>query len=293
MKTRYLVFFLIFILMAAVFTFLRNPLSEGINTLLIAVGEGRSIRVDNTDMVKRKTEKQVKVQGGARISQAAQVRILPGKISAPPVTRLTEGKFNPKKRRVMFIPDWSVLGFFDLKVIAKQLKLSTVLAQTCMNPEADGVSFQMVPSGFQWQHVQSLSNDGRINLTEVFRKNRAAAAAWLAAEIEVDKDYPDARMLVGIQQYGRVFLNGQQVFVSTAKTPIRADGSNVPVQLKKGRNRIIVKTACSNFRNWFVFLRFTTVKKVPLMPPLPPGNPASASNKKVPVHAAPKNGTAK
>ncbi|MBQ6598052.1 MAG: hypothetical protein IJH79_10925, partial [Lentisphaeria bacterium] len=195
MKTRYLIFFLIFIVLAAVFTFLRNPLSEGINTLLIAVGEGRSIRVDNTDMVKRKTEKQVKVQGGARISQAAQVRILPDKLTAPPVTRLTEGKFNAKKRRVMFIHDWAVLGFFDLKPIAKQLKLATVLAQECMNAETANVSFQMVPKGFQWQHIQPLSNDGRINLTETFRKNQSAAAAWLAAEIEVDKDYPDARML--------------------------------------------------------------------------------------------------
>ena len=293
MKTRYLVFFLIFILLAAVFTLLRNPLSEGINTLLIAVGEGRSIRVDNTDMVKRKTEKQVKVQGGARISQAAQVRILPDKVSGPPVTRLAEGKFNAKKRKVMFIPDWAVLGVFDLKVIAKQLKLAAVLEQECMNAETANVSFQMVPKGFQWQHIKTLSNDGRINLTEVFRKNRAAAAAWLAAEVEVDKDYPDARMFVGIQQYGRVFLNGKQVFVSTAKTPARSDGSNVPVQLKKGRNLIIVKTACSNYRSWNVYLRFTTAKKIPLMPPLPGAKPSAASNKKVPVSAAPKNGTAK
>ena len=73
---------------------------------------------------------------------------------------------------------------------------------------------------------------------------------------------------MGIQQYGRVFLNGKQVFVSTAKTPARSDGSNVPVQLKKGRNQIIVKTACSNYRSWTVFLRFATAKKIPLMPPL-------------------------
>ena len=288
MKTRYLIFFLIFILLAAVFTFLRNPISEGINALLIAVGEGRSIRVDNTDMVKRKTEKQVKVQGGARISQAAQVRILPDKVSAPPVTRLAEGKFNPKKRKVMFIPDWAVLGVFDLKVIAKQLKLAAVLAQECMNAETANVSFRMVPEGFQWQHIKTLSNDGRINLTEVFRKNRAAAAAWLAAEIEVDKDYPDARMFVGIQQYGRVFLNGKQVFVSTAKTPARSDGSNVPVQLKKGRNQIIVKTACSNYRSWNVFLRFATAKKIPLMPPLKQTQSKVPAPAKAPAQKPPK-----
>ena len=290
MKTRYLTFFLIFMLLAAVFTFLRNPISEGINALLIAVGEGRSIRVDNTDMVKRKTEKQVKVQGGAKISQAAQVRILPDKVSEPPVTRLAEGKFNAKKRKVMFIPDWAVLGVFDLKVIAKQLKLATVLAQECMNAETANVSFRMVPKGFQWQHIKTLSNDGRINLTEVFRKNQAAAAAWLAAEVEVDKDYPDARLFVGIQQYGRVFLNGKQVFVSTAKTPARSDGSNVPVQLKKGRNLIIVKTACSNYRSWNVFLRFATAKKIPLMPPLKqtPAQAPAPAPAKTPTQNAPK-----
>ena len=281
MRTRYLVFFLIFIVIGAVFTFFRTPIADGINTLLIAIGEGRSIRVDNTDMVKRKTEKQVKVKGAARISNAAQIRVLKEKISAPPVNQLSEGKVS-RKRRVMFVPDWAVLGPFDQNVIAKKFSRDTVLAQECMNQEAGGVSFQMVPKGFQWRQIQSLSNDGRINLTEVFKKNRSAAAAWLVTEIEVDRDYPDARMLVGIQQFGRVFLNGRQVFVSTAKTPSRADGSNIPVKLEKGRNRIIVKTASSNFRTWHVFLRFTTAKKVPLMPPLPEGKPATASNKKVP-----------
>ena len=44
--------------------------------------------------------------------------------------------------------------------------------------------------------------------------------------------------------------------------------NDVSIQLKKGRNQIIVKTACSNYRSWNVFLRFTTAKKIPLMPPL-------------------------
>ena len=267
MKTRYLFFFLIFLLLAAVFTFLRNPISDVVNTILIAVGEGRSIRVDNTDMVKRKQEKQVKVKGAARISGAAQVRVFPGKLDSPPVNRLAEGK-NNRKRRLMFIPEWAVLGCFDLKAISAKITLETIFKQECMNPETAGVSFQLIPKGFEWKKIQILSNDGRINLTEVFRKNRNPAAAWLAAEIEVEKEYPDARMLVGIQQYGRVFLNGQEVFVSSLKTPIRADGTNIPVHLKKGRNRIVVKTASGQARSWFVFLRFTTAGKVPLMPPI-------------------------
>ena len=111
-----------------------------------------------------------------------------------------------------------------------------------------------------------MSADGRINLAETFRKNNKQAAAWLVADIEVEQDHPDARMLVGILPFGRVFLNGREVFVSTPKTPGRADGVNIPVSLKKGRNRIVVKTATANPRSWAVFVRFTTAKKVPLMP---------------------------
>ena len=150
-----------------------------------------------------------------------------------------------------------------------------------MNREVSNVSFEHPPKGFEWKKIQVLSNDGRINLAEIFRKNKSAAAAWLVTEIEVDRDYPDARMLVGIQQFGRVFLNGQEVFTSGAKTPARTDGSSIQVQLKKGRNRIVVKTASTNFRSWFVFLRFTTAKKIPLMPPLSsPAKTAAKNNQK-------------
>ncbi|MBO4647433.1 MAG: hypothetical protein J5806_04690 [Lentisphaeria bacterium] len=264
MKSRYLIFFLIFLFLAALFTLLRNPISDAVNTILIAVGEGRSIRVDNTDMVQRKTEKNVKVKGGARIAVAAQVRILPGKLSVPPVNLLKEGKAG-RKRALLFPAQWAVLGCFELSAIGRKLDLKTALEQECMNPEADGVSFQMVPKGFEWKHLQSMSTDGRVNLSETFRKNNKQAAAWMVTEIEVEKDYPDARMLVGILPFGRVFLNGREVFVSTPKTPARADGVNIPVSLKKGRNRIVVKTATANPRSWAVFVRFTTAKKVPLM----------------------------
>lgn|GEM_PF-3442512 len=275
MKSRYLIFFLIFLFLAVVFTLLRNPISEAVNTILIAIGEGRSIRVDNTDMVKRKTEKNVKVKGGARIAVAAQVRIFPDKVTEPPVNLLKEGKAG-RKRALLFPAHWAVLGCFELNAIGRKLDLKTALEQECMNPEADGVSFQMVPKGFEWKRIQSMSSDGRVNLSETFRRNQQQAAAWLVAEIEVEKDYPDARMLIGILPFGRVFLNGREVFVSTPKTPARSDGVNLPVSLKKGRNRIVVKTAAVNPRSWAVFVRFTTAKKIPLMPVAEPVKKAVA-----------------
>ncbi len=266
MKTKYLLFFLLFIILAGAFTFLRTPISDAVNTLLIAIGEGRSIRVDNTDMVKRKTEKQVKVKGAGGIARAAQIKVFKETLSAPPEVRLTEDK-SKKKRSELFIADWAVLGPFDLSVIARRMNLQTVLKQECMNAETSGVSFQQLPEGMAWHQVQALSADGRIDLAEAFRKNSKAAAVWAAADIVLEQEYPSAYMMVGIQQFGRVFLNGKEVFVSMENSPARADGTAVQVQLNKGRNRIIVKAASSNARSWFFYLRFVSAdKKIPLVP---------------------------
>lgn len=268
MKTRYKYLFslLIFLLLAAVFTFLREPVAAAVNAALIAAGEGRSIRVDNTDMVKRKPVGQVKVRGGSKIAGAAQVKVFPGKLAAPPVTRMTEGDPKAKRGKAMFIREWAVLGEFGFGAIAGQLNRQILLAQECMNGETANVSFENVPKGYEWNRLQNLSSDGRVDLTETFRKNRKAAGAWLAADLEFEREYPDAVMLAGIQQAGRIFLNGKLIFTSTAKTPARVDGTRVKVHLKPGVNRITVKAATANAKSWLVYLRFITADKKPLMP---------------------------
>ena len=268
MKTRYKYLFslLIFLLLAAVFTFLREPVAAAVNAALIAAGEGRSIRVDNTDMVKRKPVGQVKVRGGSKIAGAAQVKVFPGKLAAPPVTRMTEGDPKAKRGKAMFIREWAVLGEFGFGAIAGQLNRQILLAQECMNGETANVSFENVPKGYEWNRLQNLSSDGRVDLTETFRKNRKAAGAWLAADLEFEREYPDAVMLAGIQQAGRIFLNGKLIFTSTAKTPARVDGTRMKVHLKPGVNRIVVKAATANAKSWLVYLRFITADKKPLMP---------------------------
>ena len=282
MKTRYkyLVCLLIFFILATLFTVFREPIASIVNTALIAADEGRSIRVDNTDMVKRKPVGQVKVQGGSKIAVAAQANLHPGKLSAPPVSRMTEGKAGAKRTKSMFIREWAVLGVFDLSVIARQLDRQTMLAQECMNAETDNVSFENVPKGYEWNRLENLSSDGKINLTEAFRKNQKAAAAWLAADLEFEQDHPDAVMLVGIQQAGRVFLNGKQIFCSTAKTPARVDGTKIKVHLKQGTNRILVKTSTANAKSWIVYLRFMTADKKPLMPSKIETKPAASNQTK-------------
>lgn len=268
MKTTFLTALLLFLVFGAVFAFLRRPFSDLINAILIAAGEGREIRVDNTDTLRRKVEKQVKVQGGPHIAYRAEIKVFREQIAAPPVNVLTPERAR-RSRKNLFIPYWAVLGIFDLSAI-QRLDMEKALADKWMNGDLAAVSFQSPPNGLVWRKVQPIIWDGRISLKDMFRKNRKSAAAWAVTDVEVDRDYPDAVILTGIQQYGRIFLNGREIFVSTTNHQTNADVVKLKVNLRKGRNRIVVKCATSNSQTWCIYLRLATSAGVPLLAPAPP-----------------------
>ncbi len=269
MRKNYLFFFLIFLLLAGVFTLFRTYIADFFNVCLIAMKEGRSIRVDNTDLIKKPKNVQIKVQGAGGIAGAAQVKILKDAVTVFPVTTLVADSSKKKTRKELFITNWAVLGPFDLSLITKDFTLETVLAQECMNGSFSEVSLTLVPKDFAWQNVEGLITDGRMNIAEVYRKNKNPAAFWAVADVEVSEDIPDAVLLACTYQFARIFVNGKQVFVSEPKTPVRVDGIQVTVPLKKGANRIFVKMATQTARNWYFYLRFTDAKKVPLIPAPP------------------------
>lgn len=262
-------FFLIFLLLAVLFTVFRTFLSDFFNVCLIAVKEGRSIRVDNTDLIRKPKNVQVKVSGAGGIAGAAQVKISKEQVTAFPVSRLVRDASSQKVRKNLFILNWAVLGPFDLSLISKDFNLKTVLAQECMNGDFSAVSPTSVPKDFAWQGVEGLFSDGRINASEIYRKNKVSAALWAVADVEVSEEIPDALLLACTQQFSRIFVNGKQIFVSEPKTPVRVDGIQVTVPLKKGTNRIFIKLATQSAPSWFFYLRFTDAKKVPLIPAPP------------------------
>ena len=269
MRKKYLFFFLVFLLLAGVFTLFRTYIADFFNVCLIAVKEGRAIRVDNTDLIRRPKNVQVKVKGAGGIAGAAQVKIFKEQVTAFPISRLVPDASRQKVRKNLFILNWAVLGPFDLSLISKDFNLKTVFAQECMSESFSEASLTLVPKGFSWQRIEGLYQDGRINVSEIYRKNKVSAALWAVADVEVSEEIPDARLLACTQQFSRIFVNGKQVFVSEPKTPVRVDGIQVTVPLKKGTNRIFIKLAAQNARSWYFYLRFTDAKKVPLIPALP------------------------
>jgi hypothetical protein len=121
------------------------------------------------------------------------------------------------------------------------------------------------PEGTSWQNVTGLALDGKILVNEPYRKVKGKAAFYAVAEIEVDKEEPDAVLLVGGKDDIKVWFNGKEVFVSNAKTARRADADKITVTLKKGKNTIVVKSAYTSWQCFF-YVRFTDSGNVPLIP---------------------------
>ena len=166
MRKNYLFFLLVFLLLAAIFTVFRTYIADFFNVCLIAMKEGRSIRVDNTDLIKKPKNVQVKVKGAGGIAGAAQVKVLKESVTAFPVTNLVADASKKKTRKELFITNWAVLGPFDLSLIAKDFALQTVLAQECMNESFTEASLTLVPKDYALQYIEGLISDGRINISD-------------------------------------------------------------------------------------------------------------------------------
>jgi hypothetical protein len=83
------------------------------------------------------------------------------------------------------------------------------------------------------------------------------SAAYAVTWIEVPRDM-DVRMLVGSDDYVKIWINGEHVHTyATKRRNARPDQDAVTVSLRKGINRVVVKSVDVVY-DWCFFLRFTT-----------------------------------
>jgi hypothetical protein len=114
------------------------------------------------------------------------------------------------------------------------------------------------PKGMKWQAKDFKGGEGKIDLDALY--NQADhAAAYAVAWVECPQDIPDAKLLVGSDDYLKVWINGK--LVHTFKTERRAGEADQDVvsqiHMKKGLNRIVVKCV-DVVLDWNFFLRFAT-----------------------------------
>ena len=174
----------------------------------------------------------------------------------------------------ILLPPRAYLSFMDSKFVMKWLLLGPFpFAETAFDGDQqskaidhefvpdegalDGTQ-QQPPGGAKWKprHFRDGHIAGMVDL-DAFFNTPEHAAAYAVTWIESPKDM-DVRMLVGSDEYIKVWINGDHVHTyGTKRRNARPDQDAVTVTLKKGLNRVVVKTVDVVY-DWCFFLRFTT-----------------------------------
>lgn len=116
-------------------------------------------------------------------------------------------------------------------------------------PAPDGAGWR--PNRFRGGHIA-----GMVDL-DAFFDTPEHAAAYAVTWIDSPRDM-DVRMLVGSDDYARIWINGEHVHTyAMRRRNARPDQDAVTVTLKKGLNRVVVKSVDVVY-DWCFFLRFTT-----------------------------------
>lgn len=112
-----------------------------------------------------------------------------------------------------------------------------------------------------WKHVMSTDPDGKVDLRATVA-NSDNCIGYAYAEITVKKA-TDAVLLLGVDDGEKIYLNGKKVFDHFVARGLTVDQDKVPVKLKAGTNRILLKIY-QNTLGWEFCMRITTPDGKPL-----------------------------
>lgn len=158
-----------------------------------------------------------------------------------------------------FVTKWLLLGPFRFKdTDFGGEHQPAAIEHPFVSDEASLDGNQPAPEGTKWKPSQfrRASIAGMVDL-DAFFDTPEHAAAYAITWIDAPRDM-DVRMLVGSDDYVKVWINGQHVHTYAAKRRnARPDQDAITVSLKKGINHIVVKSVDVVY-DWCFFLRFTT-----------------------------------
>lgn len=143
---------------------------------------------------------------------------------------------------------WLILGPFDnTKGVGYHTAyIAEDATQIDTTAKYDGVDGQI-----SWQKSTDETLNGFIDLGQDVNWRVAYAFAAVTSP-----DEREAQIRFDSDDQGKVFLNGEEVFINTGAHSVRADRYTIPVTLKSGENSILVKV-CNEEVNWEFYLRIT------------------------------------
>ena len=163
----------------------------------------------------------------------------------PPLERIT-------KRPMYSFPresDWLVIGPYD-NTDNKGLAVS-------YPPENEinlSATYQGKTGEVKWQKGQYRFTNGGLDFTRIF-----TPIEWVVAYALIDLISPDDRKVqlrIGSDDGVKVWLNGQVVWTNQVPRGLQLDQDIVPVELKKGNNRLLFKVD-QETAEWGLIIRVT------------------------------------
>ena len=143
-----------------------------------------------------------------------------------------------------FIKEWLVLGPFFPEDLETDF-LASANGEAAANPKPGDTVTTAEGKTLTWTVYHSEENI--VNLLDAVGNHREAVCyAFCLLESAMDGD---EEILVGSDDGIVVFLNGQRVHTQIVRRPIVVDGDRVPVSLRPGKNRCLIKVS-NNLGNW-------------------------------------------
>ena len=143
-----------------------------------------------------------------------------------------------------FIKEWLVLGPFFPEDLETDF-LASVNGETSANPKPGDTMTTAEGKTLTWTVYRTEGNI--VDLQHAIGKHEEAICyAFCLLESEQDGD---GELLVSSDDGVAVFLNGHWIYSQQARRPIVIDKDRVPVSLRPGKNRCLVKVA-NGTRKW-------------------------------------------
>ena len=159
-----------------------------------------------------------------------------------------------------FIPEgvWLIIGPFNNTdgIGYNEVYIPEDATQVNTAAKYDGVDGQI-----GWKNRVDDTCDGFVDLDKIF----GGKINWVTAYARTTVTAPDerkAQIRLGSNDQAKVWLNGEEVFTYSESRSVTIDQNVIPVTLKTGENRILIKV-CDEMGFWGFYLRLTDADGVP------------------------------
>lgn len=239
-----LVLFIVFVALCFIFTFIREPLAEVNNWILLACREGRVTKGASAQLTPAKVKIEQLKGVPTKASIAAGATTCEKEYKGVPVLTVDIPKAGESAKGEVYISKWAVLGplkFAKHPVRKDDFCFVESVDIDMVDDEAKLDGFQAVPYT-KWTDVITTVPTGKVDLKAPCG-NVDFAVAYAVVMIDSPEEIKNVSLKIGSDDYAKIWVDGEQVLKYSEKCRSALPDSNMSENftLKKGLTRIVFK----------------------------------------------------